>query len=210
MASYPGLSGTGIGSRFGMTGGAVQNPRRNPMRRRPNRGTNNPGGMPIQNVSTNFLPNTPEYTAVQRGAEDQLANSLAGLAYQRAQVPGAINMFNARQGTNIARDTNDINENTAGRGVYDSTIRPDLIMRDVTTPYSRAQQDFQLQMEDLLNQLSMQEGEAKLGYNQSLMEAMLNRGQQVAEEMPLGLPGQYPSGPRRPRRRPRRNGGGRR
>ena len=179
-------------------------------RRRPGAGKKVPGGMPNQGLPgnlQNFLPMTPEYIGAQRGAEDQLANSLAGLAYQRAQIPGAINMFGARQGTDIGYEKDALMENMAGRGVVDSTIPGYTSMRDITIPHERNQQDFQLGIQDQLNQLSMGEGQAKLGYNQTLMEALLNRGDEVAQTMPLGLPGQYPGAtPRRnrPGRRPRR------
>lgn len=151
------------------------------------------------------LPMTPGYMGAQRGAEDQLASSLADIAYQRAQIPGQINMFGARQSTDTGYATDRLNEALVERGIYTSGIRPQLQMRDITIPAARQTQDFQLQMQQLANQLAMAEGEARLGYNQTMLEAMLGRAGEVAETMPLGLPGQF-RGPRRQKNKKRRRG----
>lgn len=191
-------------------------PRRGP------RGNFGPGGMPNEGVpgaapeftGGEFLPMTPEYEAARRQAEDQYAASLADINYQRAQIPGMVNMFGARTDTDRGLATDAVNEDMIRRGIYQSGITPQAIQEQVTTPFSRDQQDFQLQMQQLAQELAMQEGQAGLGYNQALMEALLNRGAQLAEETPYSIPGQFvtpdyyrePNRPNRPRRRPRRGG----
>lgn len=201
----PSPNGPPGGNRPGNRPGHGNNQRPNP---RPVQG---PGGMPNQGIpggpggmpSGSFLPMTPEYEAQRRSIEDQYAASLADLVQQRSLIPGMINMFGAREGTDIANETNLFNENMIGRGIYNSGIRPQEEARLITTPHGRAQQDFQLQIEDLYNQLAQAEAGAGLGYNQALTEALLGRGQQLAAQPPLSLPGQYPERPNR--NRPRRN-----
>jgi hypothetical protein len=191
-----------------------------PIRRRRPRGRNRPGGMPRPHLgggiqpplggpaAGSFLPMTPQYEATRRGAEDQRAASLADIAYQRAQIPGAVNMFGARQATDLGQATNLFNDQIVGRGLWNSGIRPQQYQEQVTTPFSRNQQDFQLQMEQLANELAFQEGQVGLSYNQALSDALQQRAGDVAQQMPYGLPGQYagrPNTPKRPRRnRPRR------
>lgn len=170
-------------------------------RRRKSFGGMKPGPLQTQN----FLPMTPQFEASRRGIEDSYAASLADITQQRSLMPGMINMFKARQGTDIGYATQGLNENMVDRGIYDSGIRPQLQMRDITIPYERRQQDFSLQMEALANELAQAEGAAGLGYNQSLIEAMLQRGGDVASSPPLSLPGQYP-GPRRKKRGNKKKG----
>lgn len=184
-------------------GPAYRQPR-NPRRRKPRR--RNPGARMAGPAMGSILPMTPGFEASRRGAADSLYGELGQNEYLRQLIPGSINMFKARQGTDIGYETGLLNQDLAGRGIYDSSVRPYLQMRDITVPHERASQEFALSIQEQLNQLANADAEARLGYNQTLYEAMLDRAGDVAQNMPLGLPGQF-AGPRRQNRRGKRRKG---
>jgi len=118
----------------------------------------------------------------------------------------------ARMDTDRKYATQGLEEEMAGRGIYNSSIRPYLQKRDIDVPYGRGQQDLAMSAAQQYADLASELGGANLGYNQTLMEELLNRAAQMAAEMPMSLPQsgyelpeQAPSrldqGPRQDRRR---------
>ena len=143
---------------------------------------------PPANPYANFLPATPAWEASQRAANDALSSQLMGIGVARDQVPLQLNVANQRALTDRGYANQQLDENLADRGIYDSGSNMYLRNRDINLPYGRGLQDRTLGAEQQLSGLSQQESEARLQYQQALVEALLQRAQFAAQNMPMELP----------------------
>jgi hypothetical protein len=135
-----------------------------------------------------FMPMTPQYEAMRRGASDQLSAAQSGVRTSLMQVQPQLQQGLARLGTDRAYASRSLDEDLAERGMFTSGIRSDLQTRDVAIPFGRQEQDMgaaaAAQYADLYSQLMG----AGLGYNQTLMEGLLDRASQLYENPTLSTP----------------------
>ncbi len=150
------------------------------------------GGVPpVPAAPTPFLPMTPGFEAARRQLEDQLSAAQMNYATQAQQIAPMLGLQQARVGTNVGYEDQALQEALANRGVLDSSIYPELYQRDIATPYGRQLQDLALSAAGQYGDIASGLGGAQLGYNQGLMEALLNRAAEAPGMMPLSTPGNY-------------------
>lgn len=136
-----------------------------------------------------FMPFTPGYESQYRFANDQLNASLGDINFQRSQLGPMTDLFTNRMGTDQRYETHLLNQNLADRGLsMSSSPKSYLQRRDIDLPFDRRRQDFSFDMANRMAELQNAEAQAYLGYNQSLMEALLQNAADVASTVPLGLP----------------------
>jgi len=160
-----------------------------------------PGFPPMPQRPPNFLPMTPQFEAAQRGANDQYSAQMMNLTNQQGLIDPAIQLQMSRMGTDVGYAKSGLQEDLANRGMYQSGSYPYLYQRDIGIPYGRNVQDMLLGAAGQYGDIAGGMGQAGLGYNQQMMEALLNRAAQVAAEPPMASP-QF--GYRPPRQNPRR------
>jgi len=131
---------------------------------------------------------TPQYESDQRNANDALSAAQNNIGNQRAIVARQLALGQQRLGTDRGYATKSQLEGLAERGISGSGMRPYLYQRDIGVPYGRAAQDMALGAGDQYGQLQGQMGQANLSYNQAMTEALLNRANMAAQNMPLSLP----------------------
>lgn len=143
----------------------------------------------------NFLPDTPGFENDYRQLTDGLNSNLADINAQRMTIPGQVAQFQARSGNDQAWANTKLDESLAERGMFESGTNPYLRMRDVQTPFGRANQDFQASTDDMLRQLATGESQAYLSYNQGMGDAMLDRAGEVEALSPMSnqFPGSMPN-----------------
>ena len=189
-----------------------------PPKQAPTTGSQYPAAFPSPPPAPDpFLPLTPEYEAAQRYATDALSAAEADYTRGVSQVQPWLDLQLGRLGTDRGYAQQSLDEGTAERGIYDSGVRAQLTQRDIAVPYGRAQQDLGLSATQQYADLASQLGSARLGFDQQMMEALLQRAAQVASEMPWSVP-QYgyelPESPpttlqQKPKRRGKRGKNGR-
>jgi len=158
-----------------------------------------PGPTPLPpNAPQNFLPMTPEFEAARRAAEDQRSAQLSDIYAQMGLIAPQAAVANARMGTDYQYGVDALSEQMANRGLVGSGPAQYLRQRDIDVPFGRAQQDMAFQIAQQYGGLGSAEAQVGLGYNQSMMEALLDMAAQQAAEQPLSLP-QYSRRPRKPR-----------
>lgn len=179
------------------------------------------GGFPQQgNPGPGFLPPTPQSVLGQYGAND--AQAQAANAYTKGSqlVPAQYNLGMARLNTDKGYATNSLNEDLAGRGIFDSSWRPYLYGKDIATPYGRAAQDLALgaagQYEDLASgyggalldaqrqRFGTYAQNAQDAFSQNLLGA--NVGQYQAPNQPGFVPSYAPKGKPRPKGKKKKKG----
>lgn len=167
-----------------------------------------PGAFPAAPPQVpNFLPMTPGYEAAYRGANDQLAAAEGAYAASGSMIPAQVGLEQARLRTDQDVATDRLKEELAGRGVYtpfaaESTARDPryatnpggggvggaLYDRRVATPFGRETQDLGSRAAQAYQDRSLGYGQAQLGFNQDMYEALLGRSRDAFEAMPLTLP----------------------
>ena len=155
-----------------------------------------------------FMPHMPEYEAGLRGLQSQYMLGQQGLQNQLNMVAPQANLALQRLGTDKGYATNAHNEGMALRGLWDSSVNPYLLQRDVQIPYGRQEQDIGLwgagQYGDLYSQL----GQLGLGNYQGWNELLLNNIANAVQNMPYNVPqysqGQRALGPCGRRRKPKK------
>jgi hypothetical protein len=202
----------------------------------PNMGT--VGGFPaMPKRPPNFLPMTPGFEHAAGQAGDAMSAAEGAYAQGKTMIGAQLGLQNARLNTDQGVATNQLNENLAGRGVYTpknaqggygSTspsgggIGQALYGRNVATPFGRQRQDLASSGAAAYGDLAGAYGQAQMGYNQSMYNALGQRANDAYAAMPLNAQmGEYgvpdmanpmfsaaPGGPARPgRTRPRKNKG---
>lgn len=169
-------------------------------------GGGNPGGFlgfpQTPPAPPGFLPMTPEYEAARRGLDDSLMGTLQGLQNQQNLVSPAVGLASSRLATDQGYDTQRLMEDLANRGIVGSGAGSYLYGRDIGVPYGREYQDLALGAAGQYGDLMGQTGEAYHSYDSAMIEALLNRAAQAAQDMPLSLPSTYPPKGTKPYKRP--------
>jgi len=135
------------------------------------------------------LPLDAMYEGGRRSLQDRLQMILAKIAGLRPQIQGQGRLGLARLGTDQGRQQEALDEGLIGRGVYRSGIR-NRDTSELGNLFERRRQDLAFGEAQQLGELSGQEGEANLNYNQGLNELML---QLAARQSGLGS---YSAAPR--------------
>lgn len=194
MPLNPGASGphTQIGQK-GKGAGSTK-----PTSQQPNLG--GVGGYPaLPGQIPNFLPNTPQFEAAQRGANDQLTAAEGQYAAGQQMIPAEANLQRARLNTDQAYATEAEKEMLAQRGIFATGSGPAgtggvssyLMGRDVSTPFGRQFQDLGANVAGQYGNLASQYGGAQLGFNQDIMNALLQRASDAYGQMPMSIPFDY-------------------
>ncbi len=136
----------------------------------------------------NFLPMTAAYEATRRDLADQLAAAESQYGIGSEQIAPWLNLQTTRAGTDLGYDQARLNEQLANRGVYESGITPYLFTRDIGIPYGRQMQDLALSAANQYSDLGAGLGSSYLGYDQGMLNALLQRAADVASQMPLSVP----------------------
>jgi hypothetical protein len=148
-----------------------------------------------------FLPMTQGFESAQRGANDALSQIEGQFAEGQAMIPAQLALEQQRLATDQDVATQRLKEQLAERGVFtpygasgDLSSAPagggigeSLYGRDVATPFGRAGQDLASSGAQAYQDLYRSYGLGQLGYNQSIMEALLQRAQDAQEQGSLGL-----------------------
>ena len=150
------------------------------------------------------LPLDPQFEAVRRVLEDNLARSLSEVQVGQQQVGAQQGLQTARMNTNQGNDQQQLLESMAGRGTLNSSIYGDQTGL-LATDYARQHQDLANSIASSYSGLSNQAGDAYATYNQGLAEALLASGQNSAND-PNAVTPHLPTG-KPPRKRGRRKGG---
>jgi hypothetical protein len=161
------------------------------------------GGYPKQPPAIpNFLPMTPGFEAAQRGANDALSGAEGAYAVGRTMIPAQLGLQKQRLTTDMGVATDRLREDLAGRGVYTAKnaqgtyggtspagggIGQSLYTQKVATPYGRQFQDLASQGAAQYGDLANSMGGAMLGYNQNIMQGLLDRAAQAYQDQPLSL-----------------------
>ncbi len=169
-----------------------------------------------QNPPKNMgMPLDPMFEQQRRGLDDSLSASLAGISSQRSMIDPRMQQDLARMGTDQSWNTGLMNESEVGRGMYDSSIRG-MDATNLNTQYDRMRQDLANQSAEQYSLLAQDEGNAYLGYNQGLMELLLQSAEGSASDPYSPMPtyggpggGYEPGGKRDDRNGNGRNGNGR-
>lgn len=132
------------------------------------------------------LPLTPEYEAQMRLIEDQLSASLASIGVAREQIAPMVKLMMERMGTQQGIDTEALQEGLVDRGIYDSGTTTRDWSR-LNADYARQAQDLGLQSAQQYSDLAAQEGQAYLNYQQQMIEALIQRAIDAAQNVPLGI-----------------------
>lgn len=154
----------------------------------------------------NFLPMTPGFEATQRGANDALTGAEGQYAQGQIMTPAQIGLQKQRLTTDMGVATDRLKENLAERGVYtpwaaESTaqapvraqspagggIGQALYSRSVATPFGRQFQDLGAQGAGQYSGLAQGMAGAELGYNQDIMQGLLQRASDAYQQQPYSL-----------------------
>lgn len=155
----------------------------------------------IQN-QINSLPLDPAFEAQRRALENQLQTTLGSIGPAREQVASQENQALARMTTDEANATQNLNENLVGRGIEQSSIRPQLL-GDLATQSLRNRQDLAGQVANAYGDIAQAATGAYGDYAQGLAEALLslaNRQATSPYSLTPTLRTPRPK-PRKPRRR---------
>ncbi len=161
------------------------------------------GGMPeMPPTAPNFLPMTPGYEAVQRGANDQLMGAEGQYATGQTMVPAQVGLQKQRIQTDMDVATQRMREELAGRGVFTpygangqrtsapvgGGIGQTLHQQRIATPYGRQFQDLAAGAAGQYGDMASAMGGAYTGYNEALLQGLLGRASDAFSAMPTSLP----------------------
>lgn len=135
---------------------------------------------------------TPQYEADQRGADYALSGTLQGIQNQQNLIDPMTQLMTSRLQTDQGYDYQRLMEDMANRGLVGSGPQAQLYQRDIGIPYGREYQDLALGAGQQYSDLMGQTSGAHSDYNSAMIEALLNRAAQAAQDMPLSLPSTYP------------------
>lgn len=133
------------------------------------------------------LPLNPMFEEVRRVLEDNLQRALAQIEAERQLLQPQADVTLARLATEQARESGLLDERMIGRGILRSGIR-DIEQNWLSTLYDRRRQDIAFALARALQELASREGEARLAYNQGLMDLMLRIAAQEAANPSLAIP----------------------
>jgi len=133
------------------------------------------------------LPLTPEFEAQMRVYEDQLSAQLAQLGIAKEQIQPMVDLALERMATQQGIETGSLREGLVDRGIYDSGTTTRDWSR-LNADYTRQQQDLAMSAAQQYADIAGQEGEAYLNYQQQMIEALIQRALDAAQNVPLGLP----------------------
>jgi hypothetical protein len=154
------------------------------------------------------LPLDPTFEAQRRLLEDSLQAQLAQIMARRQQLQPEADVQLARLATEQARQSDLLDESLVGRGIYRSGIRGQEQGR-LGNLFDRSRQDISFSLAQALQALADQEAQARLGYNQGLMEMLLQLANRSAANPFSPLPA-FAGGQARGGQAGRQKGGGRR
>lgn len=117
------------------------------------------------------MPLDPNFILTRTGAQGQLSGTLAGLSGQRAYLGAQNELGLARLGTDERLQGDLLNEQLAGRGIYDSSIATDDRF-NLATQYTRQRQDMANTMLQQYGALGSQANQAWLDYQNTLAQAL--------------------------------------
>lgn len=131
-----------------------------------------------------FLPMTPGFAASNTANTDAMMAAQSAYTTGINQIQPMANLQRARLGTDRGYAQAQLDESLAGRGIYDSGIRPYLTQEKIAVPYGRAEQDIGLNAAQQYAALAQQLANAQLAAQQDQMSALLQSAQYAAQNMP--------------------------
>lgn len=125
---------------------------------------------------------SPYYEAASRSANDALSAALAELLVKEQLIGPEADVARQRINTDLPYAIQGVNENMAERGIFNSTVRPYTMLRDVFIPVERGRQDIAFDVAGRLSDIAAARAQAYLGYDQTMSEAALEAANQLAQQ----------------------------
>lgn len=145
------------------------------------------------------LPLDGYYEQQRRMLDDSLQAQLAPLSGAREQLGAYQNLASNRLDTNQDVSHQQLMDNLAARGIYDSGLYGQGL-GDISTDYLRQRQDLATSLAGQYGDIASQESGAYLSYDQQLQQALIDLANRMTQDQNAPVA--------RPRRRPRRRGNG--